>query len=120
MLPYLLRHAFIVPTLPRLIMPWYWAQNKTLTSGWKCDSRNSEGKTGDTINRYEQTVPQRAVWLQVFVPTKRLYIHLTVWSEHSDSSVVKLCALDWLEQKPAARCVPFVESLPTTAKSIVL
>ena len=34
--------------------------------------------------------------------------HLINWSQSSESSLVKPCALDWLEQKPAATW-PFVE-----------
>lgn len=34
--------------------------------------------------------------------------HLVNWSEHSDSWLVKLFSLDWLEQKPAVSR-PFVE-----------
>ena len=34
--------------------------------------------------------------------------HLISWSQSSDSRLVKLCALDWLEQKPAGT-QPFME-----------
>ena len=74
----------------------------------KCTERDE----WSALFSHVQTIPQRADVAAgfLFQPSSSTpdLTHLINWSQSSESWLVKLCALDWLEQKSAATW-PFVE-----------
>ena len=83
-----------------------------VVAGSKCNANKLQGiSLMHNRSSHVQTIPQRAdVTAGSFQPSSSTpdVTHLINWSQSSESWLVKLCALDWLEQKPGVK-QPFVE-----------